>query len=118
MPGKYYLDQNTGYCWKCTNYDYVDNKRVAIFGYRPTYMFSLKSDNAYKRAETAETNAKDYANSKIGKLDGCVIEGVIINHNVHKTYDDIINTIENRDLEDVKSKIKSIINNQISRERK
>ena len=53
-----------------------------------------------------------------GKLDGCVIEGVIINHNVHKTYDDIINTIENRDLEDVKSKIKCIINNQISRERK
>ena len=74
MPGKYYLDQNTGYCWKCTNYDYVDNKRVAIFGYRPTYMFSLKSDNAYKRAETAETNAKDYANSKIGKLDGCVAD--------------------------------------------
>lgn len=53
-----------------------------------------------------------------GKLDGCVFDGIIINHNVHKTYDDIINTIENRDLEDVKSKIKSIINNQISRERK
>ena len=53
-----------------------------------------------------------------GKLDGCVFDGIIINHDIHKTYDDIINTIENRDLEDVKSKIKSIINNQISRERK
>lgn len=53
-----------------------------------------------------------------GKLDGCDAKGIIIDHNVHKTYDDIIKTIENRDLEFLRSKIKCIINNQISRERK
>ena len=53
-----------------------------------------------------------------GKLDGCDFEGIIINHDIHKTYDDVMKAIENRDLESMKSKIKCIINNQLSRERK
>ena len=53
-----------------------------------------------------------------GKLDGCILDGIIIDHNVHKTYDDVMKAIENSDLEVMKSKIKCIINNQLSRKRK
>ena len=53
-----------------------------------------------------------------GKLDGCILDGIIWDHDIHKTYDDVMKAIENRDLESMKSKIKCIINNQLSRERK
>ena len=54
--GDIYLDQETGYGWKCTSISAVDGKRIAIFGYRPGYTFDLITDELSSQIEqTAES---------------------------------------------------------------
>ena len=54
--GDIYLDQKTGYGWKCTSISSIDEKRIALFGYRPAHTFSLITDELSSRIEqTAES---------------------------------------------------------------
>lgn len=43
--GGIYLDQKTGYGWKCKGTSTLNGKRIALFGYRPSYTFSRITDN-------------------------------------------------------------------------
>lgn len=49
--GDIYLDQETGYGWECTSISSIDEKRVAVFGYRPKHTFSLITDELSSRIE-------------------------------------------------------------------
>lgn len=42
--GDIYLDQITGYGWLCSSVSESEGKRIAVFGYRPEYVFSIKTD--------------------------------------------------------------------------
>lgn len=43
--GGIYLDQKTGYGWKCKGTSTLNGKRIALFGYRPSYTFRRITDN-------------------------------------------------------------------------
>lgn len=56
--GGIYLDQKTGYGWKCKGTSTLNGKRIALFGYRPSYTFSRITDNLSSEIkQTAESIA-------------------------------------------------------------
>ena len=65
--GDIYLDQETGYGWECTSISSIDEKRVALFGYRPKHTFSLITDELSSQIEQMERSIvlKVDANGKI-----------------------------------------------------
>ena len=65
--GDIYLDQETGYGWECTSISSIDEKRVALFGYRPKHTFNLITDELSSQIEQMERSIvlKVDANGKI-----------------------------------------------------
>lgn len=63
--GDIYLDQITGYGWLCSSVSESGGKRIAVFGYRPKYVFSVKTDVLNTKIEqTAESIISSVSSSQ------------------------------------------------------
>lgn len=105
VPGNIYLDQITGYAWKCTTYSDIDGKRIAILGSRPLYTFNLITNELSSQIEqTAESIVlKVDANGRIVEvsLNGDPKEGTeftVDADNISLTASEVIDMLTNGEI--------------------
>lgn len=103
--GDIYLDQETGYGWKCTSISSIDEKRVAVFGNIPTHTFNLITDELSSQIEQMERSIvlKVDANGKIVEvsLSGDPESGTeftVISDNISLSASEVIDMLTDGDI--------------------